>query len=537
MSQQVLARKFRPRNFSDMVGQEHIVTALSNSLKKQRLHHAYLFTGTRGVGKTTLARIIAKAISCETGITPNPCEKCPSCKQISSGCFIDLFEIDAASHTKVDETKEIINKAMYPPSQGRFRIFIIDEVHMLSKHSFNSLLKTLEEPPQYVKFILATTNPEKLPDTIISRCLQFHLASLSPATISEHLANILEQEKISYEPEALDLVATNANGSIRDSLSILEPIITFSDEKITAAIAGKVLGVIPQNAINTLITLIVEDNKDSVWNEIKKITEQTTDPTTIIKQMLSTLHSLSVAQVVPEQAKKLSPMLQNLLSKTTPNQIQLYYQIALKGLQDLPYCPAASECFEMICIRMLAFKLDNTEPKISSSTTIQKAPIKNKASQPVHNTQKAPIKNEPIQSVQNTQTIPAQSEAPTPESWSRVIDQLDLKGMTLALIKNTSLNSVEGSNLNLDLNKSQSALFNDQHKKRIEDALEKLYQKAIKITVNITNTTVNTPIIQAEQKKTDLKQKAKQEMLANNNVQSIMSEFGATISDVTVANE
>ena len=336
MSQQVLARKFRPRNFSDMVGQEHIVTALSNSLKKQRLHHAYLFTGTRGVGKTTLARIIAKAMSCETGITPNPCEKCPSCQQINSGCFIDLFEIDAASHTKVDETKEIINKAMYPPSQGRFRIFIIDEVHMLSKHSFNSLLKTLEEPPQYVKFILATTNPEKLPDTIISRCLQFHLASLSPATISEHLANILEQEKISYEPEALDLVATNANGSIRDSLSILEPIITFSDEKITAAIAGKVLGVIPQNAINNLITLIAEDNKDSVWNEIKKITDQTTDPTTIIKQMLSTLHSLSVAQVVPEQAKNLSPTLQKLLSKTNPNQIQLYYQIALKGLKDLP---------------------------------------------------------------------------------------------------------------------------------------------------------------------------------------------------------
>lgn len=529
MSQQVLARKYRPRCFTDMVGQEHIVTALSNSLKKQRLHHAYLFTGTRGVGKTTLARIIAKAMSCQNGITPTPCETCSSCTQINSGCFIDLFEIDAASHTKVDETKEIINKAMYPPSQGRFRIFIIDEVHMLSKHSFNSLLKTLEEPPEYVKFILATTNPEKLPDTIISRCLQFHLASLPPSTISSHLANILGKENIQYETDALDLVASNANGSIRDSLSILEPIITFSDDKITTAITSKVLGIIPQNSINKLIGLIINNSKEEAWEEATKISKQTTDIPEIIKQILKTLHEISIALVVPTQINKLSPDLQNILKSTNANQIQLYYQIALKGLQDLPFCPTASDCFEMICLRMLAFKLDKTTPNMQANKDSVK-----QQNQPQPPEEKHTIKKEQV--VQNT-TITADISSLNTDSWSSIIDKMQMSGMTLALLKNTSLRCIEGDTLQLDLNKSQAALFNDNHKQRIEDSLKNLYQKPLKIAVTITQENVDTPIKQAEKKTADRKQQVKQEMLSDNNVKSIMSEFGATISDVTVAEE
>jgi len=546
MSQQVLARKFRPHKFEDLVGQEHIVAALNNSLKNKRLHHAYLFTGTRGVGKTTLARIIAKAMSCEKDITPTPCETCSNCKQINSGCFIDLFEIDAASHTKVDETKEIITRAMYPPSQGRFRIFIIDEVHMLSKHSFNALLKTLEEPPEYVKFILATTNPEKLPDTILSRCLQFNLSAISPNTITAHLANVLKSENIEFEQDALELIAENANGSMRDALSITEPVITFANGKLTKEVTAKVLGIIPQDEISKLLLAITTSDADSTMQIIKKITKQTTDIKEIINQMLKTLHSISIAQVVPKTAESLGKELQQIIQTTSPTQIQLYYQIALKGVQDLAYCPSEIQCFEMICIRQLAFKLERKPIKFNIKTN--STPIENTTTKAATTNQVKPaistIEKTKTSAHTNTTTTPeinthsrADAEKPeqiTTSSWAQIITKINVTGMTLALLKNTAFHSFNDSLIKLELSKNQSALFNDSHKKRIETALTNYFQQTIKLEVSIIDSAQNTPIKQEIKVKEDKKQQAKSDMLNDANVQTIMTKFDAKLNDVTI---
>jgi|SaaInlStandDraft_7_1057024.scaffolds.fasta_scaffold07216_3 DNA polymerase III subunit gamma/tau len=548
MSQQVLARKFRPHKFEDLVGQEHIVAALNNSLKNKRLHHAYLFTGTRGVGKTTLARIIAKAMSCEKDITPTPCETCSNCKQINSGCFIDLFEIDAASHTKVDETKEIITRAMYPPSQGRFRIFIIDEVHMLSKHSFNALLKTLEEPPEYVKFILATTNPEKLPDTILSRCLQFNLSAISPNTITAHLANVLKSENIEFEQDALELIAENANGSMRDALSITEPVITFANGKLTKEVTAKVLGIIPQDEISKLLLAITTSDADSTMQIIKKITKQTTDIKEIINQMLKTLHSISIAQVVPKTAESLGKELQQIIQTTSPTQIQLYYQIALKGVQDLAYCPSEIQCFEMICIRQLAFKLENEGKPIKFNIKTNSTPIENTTTKAATTNQVKPaiatIEKTKTSAHTNTTTTPeinthsrADAEKPeqiTTSSWAQIITKINVTGMTLALLKNTAFHSFNDSLIKLELSKNQSALFNDSHKKRIEAALTNYFQQTIKLEVSIIDSAQNTPIKQEIKVKEDKKQQAKSDMLNDANVQTIMTKFDAKLNDVTI---
>jgi len=530
MSQQVLARKFRPQSFADVVGQTHVVSALTNALTQQRLHHAYLFTGTRGVGKTTLARILAKAMSCETGITPTPCETCIHCTQISSGSAIDIFEIDAASHTKVDETKEIISRAMYPPSHGRFRIFIIDEVHMLSKHSFNALLKTLEEPPSYVKFILATTNPEKLPDTILSRCLHFHLAALAPDVISQHLARVLDTENISYEKAALSVIAENAKGSMRDALSITEPVIAFSTGTITEAIASSVLGLTSQDALSDLLLAIIAQDATETLQQVRRIAEQATDISAVIDQMLLVLHRMTVAQLVPSEIGHLPNKLQNALTKISPTQVQLYYQIALKGAQDLAYCPSATQCFEMICLRQVAFHLSDTPRTIPfpvdqrsvAAQTPAPAPVTNNVVQPAV-TPKAPT------------TKSLSPERITVDSWAQDIEQIPVTGMTMALLKNTAFCQYAEQTLSLELSKNQAALFNDNHKKRIEAALSSVCNISIKIDMQIIDFAENTPIKQAEKAKQNKKQAAEAAMLADNNVQTIMKTFDAKLHDVTPA--
>ena len=522
MSQQVLARKFRPQSFADVVGQTHVVSALTNALTQQRLHHAYLFTGTRGVGKTTLARILAKAMSCETGITPTPCETCIHCTQISDGSAIDIFEIDAASHTKVDETKEIISRAMYPPSQGRFRIFIIDEVHMLSKHSFNALLKTLEEPPSYVKFILATTNPEKLPDTILSRCLHFHLAALAPDIISQHLARVLDTEQIAYESAALSLIADNAKGSMRDALSITEPVIAFASGTITETIASSVLGLTSQDALSDLILAIIAQDAAQTVAHVRRISEQATDIAAIIDQMLCILHRMTIAQLVPSEASHLSEKLQAAVTKTSPTQIQLYYQIALKGVQDMAYCPSVNQCFEMICLRQVAFHLAQTPQTVPFPVDQATPPT---ASAP---TTKAPPPSQATTSALSPEQI-------TVASWGQHVESIPVTGMTMALLKNTAFRSYADQTLSLELSKSQAALFNDNHKKRIEAALSTLCNTPLKISMHIIDNAENTPIKQAEQAKLSKKQAAEAAILADDNVQTIMQTFEAKLHDVTPA--
>ncbi|MBT4884561.1 MAG: AAA family ATPase [Legionellales bacterium] len=436
---------------------------------------------------------------------------------------------------------------MYPPSQGRFRIFIIDEVHMLSKHSFNALLKTLEEPPEYVKFILATTNPEKLPDTILSRCLQFHLSALSQNVIKEHLAYVLQSENIEFEQDALELIAENANGSMRDALSITEPVITFANGKLTKEITAKVLGVIPQDAIVKLLLAITTNNASSAMQIVKEMTNQTTDIKAIINQMLKTLHNIAIAQVVPKTGASLEKELQQIIKTTSPTQIQLYYQIALKGLQDLTYCPSGTQCLEMICLRQLAFKLENEAKQIKFNIKTNNNSAKNIAAtttttKPATSTQTKPSTSAPAKPAvadaaktnEIAHTATTKPEQITINSWAQIITQINITGMTLALLKNTAFHSYNDNLIKLELSKNQSALFNDSHKKRIESALTNYFQQKIQLEVAIIDSAKNTPIKQEIKVKEDKKQQAKSDMLNDTNVQTIMTKFDAKLNDVTV---
>ncbi|MEM7284572.1 MAG: DNA polymerase III subunit gamma/tau, partial [Pseudomonadota bacterium] len=331
MSYQVLARKWRPRVFSEMVGQEHVLRALINALDSERIHHAFLFTGTRGVGKTTVARIFAKCLNCETGVTSTPCGVCSSCREIDEGRFVDLIEVDAASRTKVDDTRELLENVQYRPQAGRFKVYLIDEVHMLSNHSFNALLKTLEEPPPHVKFLLATTDPQKLPVTVLSRCLQFNLKRLSMSLIQGRLNQILEAEKIEYETSATQLIAIAADGSVRDSLSLLDQAIAFGSGVVNDADVRSMLGTISSSHVLDLLDALADQDAASVLDRIAELDESAPDYANVLDDMITLIQRLAIAQVSPkvldEEADK--ERLESLVQRFSPEDAQLFYQIAL----------------------------------------------------------------------------------------------------------------------------------------------------------------------------------------------------------------
>ncbi|WDE03547.1 DNA polymerase III subunit gamma/tau [Thalassomonas viridans] len=359
MSYQVLARKWRPKLFQELMGQEHVVTVLMNALSQQRLHHAYLFTGTRGVGKTTIARIFAKSLNCEQGVSAEPCGQCDVCVDIDQGRFIDLLEIDAASRTKVDDTREILDNVQYAPTRGRYKVYLIDEVHMLSRSSFNALLKTLEEPPQHVKFILATTDPQKLPVTVLSRCLQFHLKALTVGQIEEKLTQILEQEEVPHEPGTLTLLAKAARGSMRDSLSLTDQAIAKGQGSITLAHLQQMLGGIDQNWVYKILMALLKQDSRGLMALSLEIASYTPNYSRLLAELIQLFHQIAMLQVV-KQHFDLAPEHQVLLEKfskfMSPEDVQLYYQIALNGRKDLPYAFDEQAAFDMVLLRLLAFK-------------------------------------------------------------------------------------------------------------------------------------------------------------------------------------
>ena len=358
MSYQVLARKWRPSKFSELVGQEHVVTAISNALDNNRLHHAYLFTGTRGVGKTTIARIFAKSLNCESGLSANPCGQCGTCKDIEQGRFVDLLEIDAASRTKVDDTRELLDNVQYRPTQGDYKVYLIDEVHMLSKHSFNALLKTLEEPPPHVKFLLATTDPQKLPVTILSRCLQFNLKALSREQIQQQLSYVLTQEQINHEPAALAQLARAANGSMRDALSLTDQAIAQGNNQISASIVTDMLGLMDKNQILKMLHSLIEGHKKAVFEQVEALAQTAPNYANVLDELMSLLHQIAMTQVVPEACKLetiSARAIYKLAGAISKEQVQLLYQMALQGKQDLPHSMDSRSGFEMVLLRMLAF--------------------------------------------------------------------------------------------------------------------------------------------------------------------------------------
>ncbi|MBM1187122.1 DNA polymerase III subunit gamma/tau [Pseudomonas lundensis] len=363
MSYQVLARKWRPRSFREMVGQTHVLKALINALDSQRLHHAYLFTGTRGVGKTTIARIIAKCLNCETGITSTPCGECSVCREIDEGRFVDLIEIDAASRTKVEDTRELLDNVQYAPSRGRFKVYLIDEVHMLSSHSFNALLKTLEEPPPYVKFILATTDPQKLPATILSRCLQFSLKNMTPERVVEHLSHVLSVENVPFEDDALWLLGRAADGSMRDAMSLTDQAIAFGEGKVLAADVRAMLGTLDHGQVFDLLHALIQGDAKALLEAVRHLAEQGPDWNGVLSEILNVFHRVAIAQALPEGVDNGHGDRDRVLAlaQAMPAEdVQFYYQMGLIGRRDLPLAPDPRGGFEMVLLRMLAFRPADT---------------------------------------------------------------------------------------------------------------------------------------------------------------------------------
>ena len=357
---QVLARKYRPKNFHELLGQEHVSKALINAIHNQRLHHAYLFTGTRGVGKTTIARILAKCLNCETGVTSEPCGVCGVCQSIDSGRFIDLIEIDAASRTKVEDTRELLDNVPYAPTQGRYKVYLIDEVHMLSTHSFNALLKTLEEPPAHVKFLLATTDPQKLPITIISRCLQFVLRPLPQVALAEYLGTILNKEQISYEPDALWQLSSSAKGSVRDALSLTDQAIAFGNGNVTDEVIRQMLGLIDQADVIAILANIYQQNTQQLTQTIQLLREQVVDAKAVFDRLAETLHQLAILQALPnfdlQINRQQSEQLQQLAQQLPAELLQLYYDIVVKSRENLALANTPMQALEMCLLRLMAFK-------------------------------------------------------------------------------------------------------------------------------------------------------------------------------------
>lgn len=357
---QVLARKYRPKNFHELLGQEHVSKALINAIHNQRLHHAYLFTGTRGVGKTTIARILAKCLNCEKGVTSEPCGVCGVCQSIDSGRFIDLIEIDAASRTKVEDTRELLDNVPYAPTQGRYKVYLIDEVHMLSTHSFNALLKTLEEPPAHVKFLLATTDPQKLPITIISRCLQFVLRPLPQVALAEYLGTILNKEQISYEPDALWQLSSSAKGSVRDALSLTDQAIAFGNGNVTDEVIRQMLGLIDQADVIAILANIYQQNTQQLTQAIQLLREQVVDAKAVFDRLAETLHQLAILQVLPnfdlQINRQQSEQLQQLAQQLPAELLQLYYDIVVKSRENLALANTPMQALEMCLLRLMAFK-------------------------------------------------------------------------------------------------------------------------------------------------------------------------------------
>ncbi|WP_166366682.1 DNA polymerase III subunit gamma/tau [Pseudomonas akapageensis] len=438
MSYQVLARKWRPRSFREMVGQTHVLKALINALDNQRLHHAYLFTGTRGVGKTTIARIIAKCVNCETGITSTPCGTCSVCREIDEGRFVDLIEIDAASRTKVEDTRELLDNVQYAPSRGRFKVYLIDEVHMLSSHSFNALLKTLEEPPPYVKFILATTDPQKLPATILSRCLQFSLKNMTPERVVEHLSHVLGVENVPFEDDALWLLGRAADGSMRDAMSLTDQAIAFGEGKVLAADVRAMLGTLDHGQVYGVLQALLEGDARGLLEAVRQLAEQGPDWNGVLAEMLNVLHRVAIAQALPEAVDNGHGDRDRVLAlaQALPAEdVQFYYQMGLIGRRDLPLAPDPRGGFEMVLLRMLAFRpADSDEaprqalkPVGISQATAESSPAVAVAAPvaPAVASEPAPIsapEPEP-EPVAVAQTIPA----PVPEPVAApVVEEVDL---------------------------------------------------------------------------------------------------------------
>ncbi|NOZ10058.1 MAG: DNA polymerase III subunit gamma/tau [Gammaproteobacteria bacterium] len=522
MSYQALARKWRPGCFADVVGQEHVIQALANGLDNDRLHHAFLFTGTRGVGKTTIARILAKSLNCEQGVSATPCGQCSSCLSVDEGRFVDLIEVDAASRTKVDDTRELLDNVQYAPTSGRYKVYLIDEVHMLSGHSFNALLKTLEEPPPHVKFLLATTDPQKLPVTVLSRCLQFNLKALSQEQIVSQLEKILSAEKIASDPAGLNLLARSADGSVRDALSLLDQAIAHGGGKVMEAEVRGMLGTVDTSQLHSLMQGLVAQDVDGVLAAVALIAERSPDYGAVLDDVLLNLYHLSLAQMAPEalSAKGVDKTLFEAWSvQLEAEHVQLYYQIGLIGKRDLPLAPDPRSGFEMVMLRMLAFRPGKAGVQAVIKPPPHPAPtaVKTPAAEPVTHSETQPV-------VGATQSTP----------WSQLVANLKLTGLLKELISHTHQESYQDGHLVLALDAAHAHLLNKERQAGLHKALAAHYATDIKLDIRVAAPTEETPAQQRQRQKDDTQNAAEAAISNDPTIQAVVERFNARVEPNTV---
>ena len=551
MSYQVLARKWRPSNFSEVAGQAHVLKTLINALDNQRPHHAYLFSGTRGVGKTTLARILAKCLNCDEGINSQPCGKCDACTEIDEGRFIDLIEVDAASRTKVEDTRELLENVQYSPARGRYKVYLIDEVHMLSNHSFNALLKTLEEPPAHVKFLFATTDPQKLPVTILSRCLQFNLKNLSPSIIVEHLQKILIEESVEYDKEALWQISSAASGSMRDALTLVDQGVSYCQGSIEIAGIVEMLGVPEQQQIFALLEAMSIRDVEELYRIINQISDQTPDYEIILNNLLSALHRLAIAQAVPGAVDNSfgdGEKIKELAAKFSAEDLQLYYQIGTKSRDELRLSIEMKSTFEMLLLRMLVFSpsfaSERTELPVPEAQKKKNEPVM----QPSETTNLISVEELlPIEVVTKNQVeggnikpdVISKTNGNPPEmnheKWLDLYSELGINGIAANVLANTEFKSKEGQVFNFVLSEDQSAVYSEDIIPKLSLALSELLGEKVKVNIEIGQVKKETPAMLLKR----LKQEARKEMIdefeKDENVQEMIKHFSAKLSKESIA--
>lgn len=557
MSYQVLARKYRPKSFENLVGQDHVVRALTNALDQQRLHHAYLFTGTRGVGKTTLARILAKSLNCETGITAKPCGVCDACTGIDADRFIDYIEINAASTRGIDDVRTLLEQATYAPTQGRFKIFMLDEVHQLTKEAFNALLKTLEEPPAHIKFILGTTDPQKVPVTVLSRCLQFNLRQMASPTISEHLKSVLDQEQISFEPAAIHLIARAAAGSMRDALSLTDQAIAYGNQTVNEAEVRSMLGAIDQSSLYEILSALQANNGAVVIEITKQMEARSLSFEAALNDLANLLHQIAIAQTVPQSIADDLPeraALLNLAQTLSAETVQLYYQIALLGRRDIGLAPDEYAGFTMTLLRMLIFMPTEKSAFAPQDGEKSNKPIPQTSVKPAIAAQVAePVTKqiiteqvEPMQAQVNTNI---QTDAPAtsthaasglPEigsvlfdgNWRKLVEQNLKLGLARALAQNCELVSYDEHSLDLRVASAQKHLISPSYQDKLANAINDYFGRKIRLNIAVasdTHTEIVTPAKQNANEKAVIQSGAEAAIMNDDFVKALMNDLGAQI--------
>jgi len=514
MSYKVLARKWRPRSFKELVGQEHVSQTLVNSLSEERMHHAYLFTGTRGVGKTTVARILAKSLNCNDGVTPSPCQKCEACTSIDDGRFIDLIEVDAASRTKVEQTRELLENVQYAPTNGRYKVYLIDEVHMLSSSSFNALLKTLEEPPEHVKFLLATTESSKIPVTVLSRCLQFNLKAISIDNIQKQLIKISKDEGFDIGSSSLRPLAIAANGSMRDALSLLDQAVAYSGGTITDDALNKMLGTIDKNNVFRLIEAVSSSDGKRLMKEIDALDDHSPDYCLALDQFMVTLQKIAVIQLIGPEDSDDTEQLTRIASTLSEEDTQLYYQIALNGIRDLAFCKDIRSGFEMTMLRMLAFR-----PSFSADIDVPDSLIEDGTKSALQ---------------ENAETKLKANHKPYQKKSTIDLSDLNVSGAAKLLVDNSNIVSMSNESVELVVSEKNSHLGNPEVVKILERSIKEKYNKKFIVTVSIGTTDRPTNMDKKNNKYEKINNEAKEAIFSDPNIKAIEDEFNAVIDSDTI---